>query len=384
MHIRGNMVVLAREIRGMTQQYLASRIAMSLYALSRVERGVQGEISEQQALTIANAVRFPIEFLQHDGQPEPASGPCYGAGRGALDELDQKRVRGTLHALRINIRQLLGVAEIIRERTLPEFAPGQFAGNAAHAAQALRSLWNVPSSPIANLTALVESAGAVVIRCDFGMSAAGATSIRHVATPPLILIDRNIPGDQYRIVLAHQLAHLVMQQTSAARMERDADEFALELLLPADAMRSALPLGAHVALADLVSLKNEWKVPIAVLLERAHALGLIDAAARGRLWSNARFRGYLAESHAPPHEEARTLRCMIECFLRARGIGPEDLGRVFKVGAHDIAAWLGTSMPRSRNPDQRREPAETPADAPCAALVRPFALPRRGVTADRL
>ena len=376
--------MLAREIRGMTQQYLASRIAMSLYALSRVERGVQDEISEQQALTIAHAVRFPIEFLQHDGQPEPASGPCCGAGRSALDELDQKRVRGTLNALRINIRQLLGVAEVIRERTLPEFAPGQFAGNAARAAQALRALWNLPGGPIANLTALVESAGAVVIRCDFGMSAAGATSIRQAGTPPLILIDRNIPGDQCRIMLAHQLAHLVMHQTPAAQIERDADEFALELLLPADEMRAAMPLGAHVTLADLASLKTEWKVPIAVLLDRAHALEIVDAAARSRLWSNARLRGYLADSHAPPQEESRTLRCMIECFLRAHDLGPEDLGRVFKVGAHDVAAWLGASLPRNRNPDQRGDATQTPADVPCATVVRPFARPRRGATADRV
>jgi Zn-dependent peptidase ImmA (M78 family)/transcriptional regulator with XRE-family HTH domain len=378
------MVVLAREIRGMTQQYLASRIAMSLYALSRVERGVQAEISEQQALTIAKAVRFPIEFLQHESQPEPAPSPCCCAGRSALDELDQKRVRGTLTALRINIRQLLGVAEIIQERSLPEFAPGQFAGNAARAAQALRSVWNVPAGPIANLTALVESAGAVVIRCDFGMSAAGATSIRHAGTPPLILIDRNIPGDQCRMMLAHQLAHLVMHQTSAAQVERDADEFALELLLPAHEMRSALPFGAQVALADLVSLKAEWNVPIAVLLERAHTLELIDTAARNRLWSNARLRGYLAESHVPLHEEATTLRCMIECFLRARDLGPEDLCRVFKVGAHDVAAWLGASMPRNRSTDQQRDPTELSADPPCAAVVRPFTRPRRGVTADRV
>ena len=63
MHINGKMIVLAREIRGMTQQYLASRLSTTLYTLSRVERGVLEAVSDQQVLTIAKVLEFPVEFL---------------------------------------------------------------------------------------------------------------------------------------------------------------------------------------------------------------------------------------------------------------------------------------------------------------------------------
>jgi hypothetical protein len=119
------------------------------------------------------------------------------------------------------------------------------------------------------------------------------------------------------------------------------------------------------------------------LLERAQALELIDSVQRNRLWSNASLRGYLAEPHAPGHEQSTTLRCMIECFLRARDLGVEDLGRVFKLGAHDISAWLAASLPPGRNPDQRRDPSPMPAETPCAALVRPLSQ-RRKLAADRV
>ena len=93
MHINGKMIVLAREIRGMTQQYLASRLSISLYALSRVERGVLEAVSDQQVLTIASVLEFPVEFFRQDGAEFlPATSPCCSTGRTALDEADQKRV----------------------------------------------------------------------------------------------------------------------------------------------------------------------------------------------------------------------------------------------------------------------------------------------------
>jgi len=75
MQINGKMVVLAREIRGMTQQYLASRLSMSLYALSRVERHLVEAVSNQEALTLADALEFPVEFFRQDGAPRIRGGP---------------------------------------------------------------------------------------------------------------------------------------------------------------------------------------------------------------------------------------------------------------------------------------------------------------------
>ncbi|HSE13312.1 MAG TPA: ImmA/IrrE family metallo-endopeptidase [Rudaea sp.] len=383
MHINGNMVVLAREIRGMTQQYLASRMAASLYALSRIERGIHSEVSERQALAIANALGFPLEFLmQRDELVGSGSGPCCSGGKTALEEIDQKRIRGVLSALHIHIRQLRRAVDVVAERTLPKFARDQLAGSAMRAAQALRSFWDVPEGPIANLTELVESTGAVVVRCDFGMSAIGAASVRPDGAPPLVLIDRTIPGDQSRLVLAHQLAHLVMHGSAFPKMEREADEFAHEFLLPQSSMRAAFAR-ADVTLADLVSLRTQWQVPVAALLDRACAMKLIDAKARNRLWTSAKVHGYLLEPRSLPHEAASNLRRMLDCFLRTRGLGPGDLADVFKIGMHDIAAWYGQSMPPRRRPDQHHETARIAGATPGAVVVRPAARLRRGATADR-
>jgi len=370
------MIVLAREIRGMTQQYLASRLSISLYALSRVERGVVEAVSDQQMLTIARALEFPVDFFRQDiAEAGPPANPCCSAGRTVLDEADQKRVRGVLTLLRINIGKLLGTVEIVPCRELPAFVREPSSADPVGAAAAIRSLWSIPEGPIGNLAALIESAGVVVVRSDFGMSALAATSLRIAGVPPLILIDRAIPAEQSRMMLAHQLAHLVMRrETVSAPSEAEADAFAHELLLPHSQMRSAFRAPARIVLDDLEDIRTHWQVPAATLLDRAHALNLLDTRTRNRLWTSARIRGYPGEPRALPHEEATTLPDMLDCFAREHGLGIEELARLFRIGMRDIAAWYGTSIPHTST-------SPLPESRGCA-VVRPTRK-RRTATVER-
>lgn len=374
MQINGKMVVLAREIRGMTQQYLASRLSMSLYALSRVERGVVESVSDQQVLTIANALEFPVEFFRQDeALAGSAASPCCPAGRTVLDEADQKRIRGVLTMLRINIGKLLGAVRIVPRRELPTFAREPSGADPLRAAAAIRSLWNVSEGPIGNLAALVESAGVIIVRSDFGMSALGATSLRIAGMPPLILIDRAVPSDQCRMMLAHQLGHLVLhQEMMGAAAETEADTFAHELLLPRSQIESAFQAPARIMPDELELMRTHWRVAATTLLERAHALNLIDTDTRNRLWTAARLRGHPVEPQPPTHEEAVTLRDMLDCFMREGGFGIEELARLFRLGTRDIAAWCGTAIPRMGTPASLESCGNT--------VVSAIARKRRAVT----
>jgi Zn-dependent peptidase ImmA (M78 family)/transcriptional regulator with XRE-family HTH domain len=374
MQINGKMVVLAREIRGMTQQYLASRLSMSLYALSRVERGLVEAVSDQQALTVANALEFPVDFFRQDAAPAiSAASPCCAAGRTVFDEADQKRVRGVLTVLRMNIDRLLGAVRIVPWRELPAFTHEPSGADPVCAAAAIRSLWNVPQGPIGNLAALVESAGVVIVRSDFGMSALGATSLRSGGATPLILIDRAIPNGQCRMMLAHQLGHLLMRQEAASGpAETQADTFAHELLLPRSQMESAFQTPARIVPDDLEQMRAHWQVAATTLLDRAHALNLIDTDLRNRLWTSARLRERALDPQPTSHEEATTLRDMLDCFMRERSCGIEDLARLFRIGMRDIAAWYGTSIPRMGAPAS--------AESRDRAIVRAITRKPRAVT----
>ena len=62
----------------------------------------------------------------------------------------------------------------------------EYDSDPAKVARALRSFWNMPDGPVKDLTALVESAGVLVLSCDFGTKAVDATSLRLMDMPPLI------------------------------------------------------------------------------------------------------------------------------------------------------------------------------------------------------
>lgn len=76
-----------------------------------------------------------------------------------------------------------------------------------------------------------------------------------------------------RFSLAHEIGHLVMHTgVATAEMEAEANQFAAELLMPAETIRKQLRL---VQLRDLGQLKAIWHVSLAALIYRAREIGEI-------------------------------------------------------------------------------------------------------------
>jgi len=119
-----------------------------------------------------------------------------------------------------------------------------------------------------------------------------ATSLKLTNMPPMIFINKNIPGDRWRFTLAHELAHLVMHDTPTETMEDEADAFASEFLVPRDEVESQFSRCANIRLQDLANLKPFWKVSMGMLLMKASKLGFIDSNQNRYLWSQMAKMGY--------------------------------------------------------------------------------------------
>src|SRR2546428_12825632 len=90
---------------------------------------------------------------------------------------------------------------------------------------------------------------------------------------PVIVVTATTEGDRRRFSVAHELGHLVLHQVpqgSPHGLERQADMFAEEFLLPAAAMREALV--PPVTLTTLADLKGHWGVSLQALIRRARTL----------------------------------------------------------------------------------------------------------------
>jgi len=107
--------------------------------------------------------------------------------------------------------------------------------------------------------------------------------------PPVFFINAFSPMDRLRFTLCHELGHVIMHRSIDPDMERQADEFAAEFLMPA---RDIKPYLVDISLAKLADLKRYWKVSMAALLKRATDLEVITPRKARSLWVELGKAGY--------------------------------------------------------------------------------------------
>ena len=90
----------------------------------------------------------------------------------------------------------------------------------------------------------------------------------------MIGLNLDVPGDRFRLSLAHEIGHLVLHSNKTANSEEEAYRFAWALLMHDDEFANAMP--EDPVLSDFIALKNSWGVSVAALVYRAHQLGFLD------------------------------------------------------------------------------------------------------------
>lgn len=328
--INHEMVVLAREYRNLTQEELARLVKVSQGSISKIEGNIASDTSDDLVKRIASVLNFPVEFFHQPGERLGfGSSSFYYRKRAVMTAADRKRISGVVNLLRILVKKLLNSVELEPSRKLPFFRLDDFGDSPEHIARALRSAWSLPEGPIKNVTALVESAGVVVVPCDFGTTAMDATSLRLADMPPLIFISKSIPGDRWRFTLAHELGHLVMHDLPRETMEEEADQFAAEFLMPENEMKAQFSRYARIRIQDLANLKPYWKVSMAALLVRAGTTGNLTTAQSKGLWMQMSKAGYRMKEPQPlPVEKAENFEGLFQYYLKELGYSVDEIARL--------------------------------------------------------
>ena len=140
-------------------------------------------------------------------------------------------------------------------------------------ARKVRSDWKLKGGRISSLMSVVESAGVVIVPIDFGTDKIDAISVRPKHAPPLIFTSVRAPADRQRYTLAHELGHLVMHDLPGKRIEKEADLFAAELLMPSHDIRAEL---AGMSIDKAKKLKRKWRTSMASLVKRAKDTKMIS------------------------------------------------------------------------------------------------------------
>lgn len=343
------MITLAREWRELTQSELAKRLKITQGILSKVESGLL-PVPQQVSSQLTEALAFPDHFFEQIDQ-------LYGAGVGELYHRKRhsapKKILQQLYAgvniRRMHIVRLIRAAELC-ECKLSHHDIDDYEGNAEEIARSVRAEWLLPNGPIHNMTEALEQVGVIIIPCDFGTRLIDAMSRWITGLPPLIFINKDLPPDRWRFTLCHELAHLVMHRIPNPDMERQADRFAAELLMPKDQIRNMLH---DINFSRLVQLKEHWKVSMSALLKRAEDLGKITARQARYLWMKMSASGMKTcepYSELIPVETPSSLQELINIHLSKLGYSTDELCSLLALTPQEFnLMYPFTSQPTFKN-----------------------------------
>ncbi len=268
--INPQMVILARESRGISQKDLASLLHISAGKVCQVEQDTQ-TFSEDTFTKLCNILHYPESFFFQEGE---AFLPSLVNFR-KRTKIAQKRIipiEAHSNIIRLNIEILA------KEKALPETNIPVINGeDPVEAAIGLRQSWNIPEGPVLNLIQYIEKNGILIATFDFGTERVDSRTVLTTDRHPVILLNKTLLGDKLRFSLAYELGHIAMHFYSPVAQEREiaheANLFAAAFLMPESDIKKDFE--ADINITSLSVLKPKWGVSMQSLLYRADDMGML-------------------------------------------------------------------------------------------------------------
>jgi len=343
-YFNSQALIIARESRGKSQTEVAQAAGVSQGAISKAETDVTVP-SPEVVERIAAFLRYPVEFFSEPGQLRDGASIChYHRKRKTLPAKVLDRVNATMFVRNVNIRHMLNGLDVDSPRGFHTLEVDEFGCPAAVAA-ALRTAWRIPHGPIPNLTALIESAGGIVIFSPFGHRKLFGMSCWPTRMHPLFYMNSEIATADLRWTIAHELGHLTMHGTPSPNdIEKEADEFAAEFLTPA---ADIAPTLRSVTFEQLGPLKLHWRISMKALIHRAQDVAAISREEATRLYKRHSWHGYNAvEPFNVPAEIPTLLSQAAHIHLSEHGYTSAELRRAIRIVDDDDYAEITRLHPR--------------------------------------
>lgn len=331
--ISGPTIETLRVARGLRQGDVATKLGIAQGSVSKLEAGL-ATLDPIKLIELAEVLHVQPALLQVPIGPA-ASDCTHFRRRASLKVGDANQVRAEL-ALRAvvlgRLRSLVDAPQTGLSRVAPDAATPP-----RDVARLVRAQMGVPNGPIADLFAVIESAGCFVTTIDAPDIAfdAASTWVRDEYVTALVNSAR--PGDRMRFTTAHELGHAVMHEMATPTSEREADEFASEFLMPAKQIVAEL---AGLSFDRLGDLKTRWKVSMAAIARRAFDLDVVTERQYKSLMIELSKAGYrTTEPLSPPAETPRVAASMAAELLDA-GQSLSDLTKAVGLTDSDELANL--------------------------------------------
>ncbi len=336
----GDRIRQAREIVGMTQEQLADAIGASQTHIALFEQNLR-QPQDETITFIAIATGFPVGFFRREKAPEFPLGSLLYRRHKSMSSKDRDKVR---QSARLLFETILDMAD--RFKPIDLRLPRLSSTDPERAAKITRAeLGFSPDTPVVHLLTQLEKNGVIVALIPYEIDEYDAFSVWADTEPrtPVIVMTTARPGDRQRWNAAHELGHLVMHISysgSHDELERDANRFAAEFLLPEDVIRPCLS-SAPLTLTMLADLKSYWGVSIKTLIMRAFELEIITDGQRRYLFRQMAAKGWNVNEPVPiPQEKPRLLRKLSEA-LYGQSFDAKAVAASIDIPAHVLTSVIG-------------------------------------------
>ena len=341
---------MAREAKGWTRRKLADAAGVTPAAVSQYENGSY-QPSRRVMATMAIALGMPREFFV-PGRPTIAANSSVAHFRSLRSTPVRDRRRAFTHAVFAwELTNLLENYLTIPPVAFPsaELPEGVSKHDIENLATECRRLLSLGSDPIANMTRLLESLGAVVVRLPVELEKVDAFSCVLERRPIVVLNSDKEDKARARHSAAHEFGHLIAHDDAdpgSQIIEQQAHSFASAFLLPADQV--AGDLSSPLNWNRLIALRHRWGVSIASLIVRAKTLGTISEhtyrQAFVRLNITRNDDGTAWRQNEPgflgPPEQPVLLRKCVELVERL-GTSKDDLANTLCIPRHLVDHLVG-------------------------------------------
>lgn len=285
----------ARVLAELTKAELAEEIHVSAAAVGQYEAGASAPRPELLPI-LAKVLKVPVEFFAA-GRPLGRLDAANAHFRSLRSTRAKDRAKAATHAEQVwELTYALEKRVRLPDVHLPDLPDGVSPSEAAHI---LRSAWNIGPGPLAHLAATIEANGVVVTLIPLtndAITRVDAYSTDALGRPMIIVTpERAASIYRYRFTCAHELGHLLIHGNPLPgdrQQEREADEFAAELLTPRAEIEPLLP--RTMRMATLEHLSTSWGVSVESLIRRMGELRVVSDVsvrrAHQRLHGMAEFR----------------------------------------------------------------------------------------------
>lgn len=318
------MMVLARQSRGLTQLELAKKLQIAQGNVSKAETGYLNP-SEEMINDLAKVLGYNKKFFYQNFEIYPVGSHLYRKHK-TLSSKVLEQISAKMNIWRQHIKQLMLPVEM-EYKEMPEFVLSE-SKSPMDIAKEAREYLRLPRGPITSMTRILEDLGAVVISYDFQTSHFSGASIFTENPNYIVILNSNMPLDRMRFTLSHELGHMLMHRCPKEGMEEDADLFASEFLMPTQDIKPYLTNLPNLSLPSLVNLKKYWKVSMGAILMKAKQIGVISDRQYSKLWTEMGKSGYRTKEPIEleiPEEKPTIITELIDIHLNELGYSPKQL-----------------------------------------------------------